>query len=93
VRQKVFDELTKIPTGKVTTYGTIARKLGISPRQVGRILHSNENPEKYPCHRVVYSNGKLSKGYAFGGLIGHKQVLEKEGLEIKHNKIPKACCY
>lgn len=87
IRQKVFDELIKIPKGKVTTYGAIAKKLGISPRQVGRILHSNKDPEKYPCHRVVYSDGKLSKGYKFGGLIQQMELLQMEGLKFKDDRI------
>ena len=36
--EKVYFLLTKIPKGKVTTYGSIAAKLGISAREVGKIL-------------------------------------------------------
>jgi methylated-DNA-[protein]-cysteine S-methyltransferase len=60
-RQSVYALLTKIPKGKVTTYGIIAKKLKMpTPRLVGRILHQNTNPKKYPCHRVVFSNGSLA---------------------------------
>ncbi len=89
IRQKVFNELTKIPKGNVTTYGSIAKSLGINPRQVGRILHSNEDTEKYPCHRVVFSDGKLSHGYAYGGITGQLDKLLNEGVVVDDLKVQK----
>ena len=56
-----------IPRGKVTTYGVIAKKLGMSPRVVGYVLHLNPDGSKTPCHRVVNRNGRIAPGYAFGG--------------------------
>ena len=77
----------KIPRGKVTTYGDIAKAIG-SPgaaRAVGRILNINPNPVVVPCHRVVMSDGRLG-GYAFGS--ERKQLLlEKEGLTFSGNKL------
>ena len=41
----VYKILKKVPKGKVTTYGAIARKLKNSPRAVGNAL--NKNPYGY----------------------------------------------
>lgn len=83
----IFDEIlmlvTKIPKGKVTTYGAIAKKLGIpNPRVVGFALHSNKNPDIVPCHRVVNRFGKMAKGYAFGGTDIQRKLLLKEGVSF-----------
>lgn len=79
---KVYLEVQKIPKGKVTTYGTIAKKLGCSARVVGFALHANQDPDNIPCHRVVNREGRVAPGYAFGGPGIQKQLLEQEGIQF-----------
>jgi methylated-DNA-protein-cysteine methyltransferase-like protein len=80
---EVYKLVAKVPIGKVTTYGAIAKKLGISnPRVVGYALHVNKDPDNIPCHRVVNKEGLPAKGYAFGGLGIQKQLLENEGVKF-----------
>lgn len=86
----VLKLLPKIPRGKVTTYGELARATGTSPRAVGQIMRHNEHPERYPCYKVVSASGKVH-GYA-GCLRGAKitkkvSLLKKDGIEIKNGKI------
>ncbi|MEP0824348.1 MAG: MGMT family protein [Nitrososphaera sp.] len=78
----VYDILLKIPKGKVTTYGDIAKALGYpgASRAIGRILNKNPNPIVVPCHRVVMSDGSIG-GYAFGK-ARKKELLKKEGLRF-----------
>lgn len=71
--------LKKIPKGKVTTYKIVARKLGIHPRVAGKLLSKNPYPNKYPCYRVVYSDGKV--------LNKHVKLLKREGIIISKNRI------
>lgn len=80
--EDVYDLLQKIPKGKVTTYGDLARALGYpyASRIIGRILGQNPNPILVPCHRVVMSDGKLG-GYRYG-INKKKELLEKEGLSF-----------
>lgn len=86
--EKVYKVVAKIPKGKVTTYGIIAKKIGISnPRVVGYALHVNKNPDSVPCHRVVNKEGELAKGYAFGGLGIQKQLLKQEGIRFSGEKV------
>lgn len=86
--EKVFKLVKEIPKGQVTTYGKIAEALNLkSVRIVGRILHQNKDPENIPCHRVVFSNGHLSKNYAYGGELAQKKKLIMEGVIFKNNRV------
>ncbi|MEW6605083.1 MAG: MGMT family protein [Thermoproteota archaeon] len=84
----VYDILVRIPEGKVTTYGDIAKALGHpgASRAIGRILNKNPNPIIVPCHRVVMSDGSIG-GYAFGK-VRKKELLKKEGLRFSGDGIP-----
>lgn len=84
-QKKVLFLTKKIPRGKVTTYGEIARVLRTSPRVVGRALHENPCLVKIPCHRVVKSDGSLG-GYV-GGVRKKIKLLGREGIEVKNKKI------
>ncbi|HXG05731.1 MAG TPA: MGMT family protein [Nitrososphaera sp.] len=83
----VYDILLKVPEGKVTTYGDIAKALGCpwASRAIGRILNKNPNPIVVPCHRVVMSDGSIG-GYAFGK-TRKKELLKKEGLRFSDDRI------
>lgn len=85
-RSAIYDLLKKIPKGKVTTYGSIAKKLNSKSYQgIGKIIALNPNAPEVPCHRVVKANGEIS-GYAFG--VEKKiKLLELEGVEILDGKI------
>lgn len=79
-----------IPRGKVTTYGKIAKKLGIGPRQVGQMLHKNPDGKMTPCHRVIRSDRTIAEGYAFGGEFKQRERLTEEGIVFVRGKILKA---
>lgn len=82
VFERIYEEVKKIPKGNVGTYGEIARKVGTTPRVVGFALHQNPDPKNIPCHRVVFKDGSLSKGFAFGGELAQRDKLRKEGVKI-----------
>lgn len=78
----IYEEVKKIPKGKVATYGHIARKVG-NPRLarvVGYALHSNPDPTTIPCHRVVNRFGGLASSFAFGGRDEQRERLLLEGI-------------
>ena len=79
--------LTKIPKGKVSTYAILARKLKINPRYVGKLLSKNTYPSKYPCYKVINSDGRLGGYTSKNGLKDKIKKLKKDGIEIKNNKI------
>jgi methylated-DNA-[protein]-cysteine S-methyltransferase len=72
----------RIPRGRVSTYGRIARHLGMSKgaRAVGGALARNPFPIVIPCHRAIRSDGRL--GGFQGGLEMKQALLELEGLQI-----------
>jgi len=79
-RQQVWKALREIPYGTTTTYGAIARELGLTghgARAVGLANGSNPLAIVVPCHRVIGANGTLT-GYA-GGLDRKRQLLALEG--------------
>ncbi len=87
-QNQVYQLLAQIPKGKVVTYGQIAKKFNIkSARLVGRILHVNDDPVKYPCYKVVFADGRLTQGYAAGGLAAQRKHLQADGIVIKDNRI------
>ncbi len=83
---RVFDIVKKIPRGRVTTYGVVARTVNTRAcRAVGQALKRNKSPQ-VPCHRVVKSSGEL------GGFRGKEtrekaRILRSEGIRIKNNRI------
>jgi len=85
--------LRKIPKGKVATYKELARVCKTSPRAVGRIMAGNEHPKKYPCYKVVASNGELTGYSAPGGLATKQKLLRKEGIQLKKGKVPSQYFY
>ena len=50
---------SRIPLGRVSTYGNLADFLGSSPRAVGNALRRNPYFPIVPCHRVVASSFQL----------------------------------
>lgn len=80
--ESVYDIVRQIPCGRVTTYGHIARMIGRprNARFVGFALHINPEPGIIPCHRVVFKDGSLAPGFAFGGEDEQRRLLEAEGI-------------
>jgi methylated-DNA-[protein]-cysteine S-methyltransferase len=78
----VLRELARVPYGKTTTYGELARRVGRprAARAVGTVMNRNRIPIVLPCHRVVGASGDLV-GYA-GGLERKEQLLELEGATL-----------
>jgi methylated-DNA-[protein]-cysteine S-methyltransferase len=73
-----------IPYGHVTTYGDLARQLGVprAARAVGRAQATNPMPLVIPCHRVIGSDGGLH-GYGAGdGLQTKAWLLHLEGASL-----------
>lgn len=87
LEEKVYKKLLEIPAGKVTTYGELAKAVGMKngQRAIGNMMNKNPYPVIIPCHRVIKSDGKIG-GYAWGEKI-KTNMLSKEGIKIKKGKI------
>lgn len=77
---RILKTLAKVPRGKVTTYGALAKKCGSSARAVGQVMRNNPRPDIYPCYKVVRSDGSIG---GYDGCIKGKKVSKKTGLLIK----------
>ena len=84
---KVYGQLLRVPEGKVTTYGDLAKAVGLEngQRVIGMIMKKNPFPVTVPCHRVVKSDGKIG-GYVYGERVKSYMLL-KEGIKVKDGKI------
>jgi methylated-DNA-[protein]-cysteine S-methyltransferase len=80
-QKRVWKLLLKIPYGKTSTYGTIAKALAAekstSARAVGGAVGHNPISIIIPCHRVIAGTGSLT-GYA-GGIDKKRALLQLEG--------------
>jgi methylated-DNA-[protein]-cysteine S-methyltransferase len=84
--ERVWAVCARVPAGKVTTYGAIARELGTKAyRAVGIALNRNPYAPRVPCHRVVGSDGSLT-GFAYG-VEKKREMLEGEGVRCAGGRV------
>lgn len=78
---RVVDVVGRIPYGRVTTYGHVARAVGSagSARTVGWVLHGAV-ASGLPCHRVVNRFGALSGARHFPTPTFMEDALRSEGV-------------
>lgn len=81
-QKRVWNEMMKIPFGKVVSYEDIAVSIGHAKafRAVGSAVGKNPLAIIIPCHRVVRSDGKA--GNYSGGQWRKLWLLNHEGIKI-----------
>ena len=95
-RRKVYEVLLRIPRGRVTTYGAIAKRLGGKryARAVGTAVATNPLSLIVPCHRVVPVSLTVGN-YGMGGrepstgAYMKRRLLELEGVKFQGGKVSK----
>ena len=99
-RRRVYLQLCRIPLGKVTTYGAIAKKIGSrrASRAVGTAVAKNPVPLVIPCHRVVPSTLHVGNYGTPGrrpseGAYVKRALLFREGVKFQGNRISKECLW
>ena len=86
----VMDVVRKIPRGRVTSYGAIAKFLGAarSSRMVGFCMNNAHGQRPaVPAHRVVNRIGMLTGKHHFASPSQMQDLLEKEGVKVKNDQI------
>jgi len=77
----------QIPSGRISTYGAVAKALG-NPgyaRAVGRMMNKNPDADTMPCFKIVCSDGSLG---GFGlGIDDKIRRLKEDGIKIKDGRI------
>lgn len=81
-REQIYQLVALIPTGKVATYGQIARLAGMPrhARQVGYALAALNAEDNLPWHRVVNAKGEISQRSLPGYADLQRMLLEDEGV-------------
>lgn len=87
--EAVYEVVSRIPPGRVTTYGAVADYLGGrgGARTVGWALNSTRAlPRFVPAHRVVNRDGRLTGKRHFGG-DNMRDMLRAEGVEVAGDQV------
>jgi methylated-DNA-protein-cysteine methyltransferase-like protein len=79
--QRIYAVVRRIPRGRVSTYGAIARAARASgARQVGYAMHALGGASKLPWYRVINAQGRVSLPGVSGEL--QREKLRGEGIEF-----------
>ena len=82
-RERIYEQVRRVPRGKVATYGQIAMLAGLEgqARQVGYAMAAVPSSSAVPWHRVINAQGRVSmRSEGPGGTIIQQQLLEREGV-------------
>jgi len=87
--EDVYEVSKLIPKGRWTSYGAIAHYLGTkgSARMVGWAMNSAHGMSEVPAHRVLNRDGRLTGKNHFNPPKIMQELLMKEGLKIKNDKV------
>ncbi len=83
--ERIYSVVRRIPRGRVTTYGAVARIAGLrgQARLVGYALSALRDATGVPWHRVINAQGRLSLervGSSSG--LTQRLRLEREGVRV-----------
>lgn len=90
IYEVIYQVVRAVPRGRVTTYGAVAAAIGVKSgaRMVGYAMNSCTNVKpKVPAHRVLNRNGMLTGKHHFNPPEKMQQLLEKEGIKVKDDKV------
>jgi methylated-DNA-protein-cysteine methyltransferase related protein len=86
----IYEVVRAVPKGRVTSYGAVAAAIGAKSgaRVVGYAMNASFSAKpKVPAHRVVNRNGMLTGKHHFSPPEKMQQLLEKEGIKVKDDKV------
>ena len=84
----VYELVKRIPRGRVTTYGALAKALNLrgGARTAGHAMAASPSGEGIPWHRVVGAGGKLLLREPHASL--QRKLLDSEGVTVLEARIP-----
>ena len=88
LRAAVYALVRRVPRGHVVTYGQLAALLRRprAARAVGGAM--GRCPEGVPWHRVVNSQGGISRRRVASGMLTQRIRLEQEGVRLRRGRVP-----
>ncbi|HEX9024159.1 MAG TPA: MGMT family protein [Geobacteraceae bacterium] len=84
--QEIYEVVSRIPAGRVATYGQVARLAGIPghARQVGYALSALDDHSTVPWQRVVNARGMISPRSGDNSMeLVQRLLLEAEGVKFE----------
>lgn len=81
--------VSRIPQGRVVTYGQIAALLGVprAARAVGDAMKRCPQGTGVPWHRVLNARGGISLRANVSGMITQRILLEREGIPVRSGRV------
>lgn len=99
-KRRVYEKTFRIPRGRVSTYGRLARLAGSAraARAVGSAMATNPFTLLVPCHRVLPStlkvgNYSMESSPEEDGPSVKRQLLKREGVILEGKKISRSCLW
>lgn len=85
----IYTALRSVPTGKVVTYGQLAKMAGLpgAARLAGTILCLLPENTDLPWHRVVNAQGKISMAENSLGYLEQIRRLQAEGVVFAKGRV------
>ena len=82
LHQRIHEAVSRIPRGRVATYGQIARLAGLSgqARLVGYAMHALPTGSRVPWQRVINARGEIS--LPGSSAVRQRELLEREGVRF-----------
>jgi methylated-DNA-[protein]-cysteine S-methyltransferase len=91
-RRALYETMRAIGWGSTTTYGELARQLGLrdpeAARDVGQAMGQNPLPLVIPCHRILAAGKKIGGFSAYGGTVTKERLLALEGVAGGAPRLP-----
>ena len=79
---RIYAQVCRVPPGRVTTYGRIARQVGCTARTVGFAMAALPAGHDVPWQRVINSQGMVSQRRDGDGALIQRLALEAEGVHF-----------
>lgn len=83
--ERIYSVVRRVPRGRVTTYGAVARLAGLErqARLVGYALSALREGTSVPWQRVINARGEVSlRSSATGAGLTQRMLLEREGVRF-----------
>jgi methylated-DNA-protein-cysteine methyltransferase-like protein len=95
INHRIWQVVALIPSGKVATYGGVARHAGMpgAARRVGMALRSLPADTRIPWHRVINAQGRISLPEGSASQLTQRERLEAEGILFRINGSVDLCLF
>jgi methylated-DNA-protein-cysteine methyltransferase related protein len=89
--QAIWEVIARVPRGKVSTYGEVARAAGLPgrARQAGYALRHMPEGLNLPWHRILGAGGKIVFPPRSRQHREQARLLRSEGVEVTKGRVPR----